>query len=122
MKHYKFYIYGIIDNKKKGRLLGYPIIGKDKDLKKQNVQIESELNEFIDLPVQIPELVTSTNLLRLNDFLMKSDHKKTDLISVYSKYSEALLSSVFEIQNELKDILKKQSSLIPSSSKTKTKK
>ena len=30
----KFYIYGIIDNKKKGRLLGYPIIGKDKDLKK----------------------------------------------------------------------------------------
>ena len=56
---------------------------------------------------------------------MKSDHKKTDLISVYSKYSksmEALLSSVFEIQNELKDILKKQSSLIPSSSKTKTKK
>ena len=30
----KFYIYGIIDNKKKGELLGYPIIGKDKDLKK----------------------------------------------------------------------------------------
>ena len=55
---------------------------------------------------------------------MKSDQKKTDLISVYSKYSksmEALLSSVFEIQNELKDILKKQSSLIPSSSKTKIK-
>jgi len=46
--------------------------------------------EFIDLPVQIPELVTSTNLLRLNDFLMKSDHKKTDLISVYSKYSKSM--------------------------------
>ena len=30
----KFYIYGIIDNNKKGELLGYPIIGKDKDLKK----------------------------------------------------------------------------------------
>ena len=30
----KFYIYGIIDNKKKGELLGYPVIGKDKDLKK----------------------------------------------------------------------------------------
>jgi carbohydrate-binding DOMON domain-containing protein len=101
-----------------------PISNNMYDLKKQIDQIESELNEFIDLPVQIPELVTSTNLLRLNDFLMKSDHKKTDLISVYSKYSksmESLLSSVFEIQNELKDILKKQSSLIPSPSKTKTK-
>jgi len=101
-----------------------PISNNMYDLKKQIDQIESELNEFIDLPVQIPELVTSANLLRLNDFLMKSDHKKTDLISVYSKYSksmEALLSSVFEIQNELKDILKKQSSLIPSSLKLKLK-
>ena len=94
-------------------------------LKKQIDQIESELNSFVDSPVSLPELVNSANLLRMNDFLVKSDHKKTDLISVYSKYSksmEALLSSVFEIQNELKDILKKQSSLIPSPSKTKTKK
>ena len=30
----KFYIYGIVDDKVKGSLLGYPIIGKDKDLKK----------------------------------------------------------------------------------------
>ena len=101
-----------------------PISNNMYDLKKQIDQSESELNEFVDVPVQSPELVTSTNWLRVNDFLMKSDHKKTDLISVYSKYSksmEALLSSVFEIQNELKDILKKQSSLIPSPSKTKTK-
>ena len=32
-KEAKFYIYGIVDNDKKGELLGYPIIGKDKDLK-----------------------------------------------------------------------------------------
>ena len=30
----RFYIYGIIDNSKKSKLLGYPIIGRDKDLKK----------------------------------------------------------------------------------------
>ena len=53
-----------------------PISNNMYDLKKQIDQIESELNEFVDLPVQIPELVTSANLLRLNDFLMKSDHKK----------------------------------------------
>ena len=93
-------------------------------LKKQIDQIESELNEFVDLPASLPELVTSANLLRLNEFLMKSDNKKTDLISAYSKYSktmEVLLLSVFEIQNELKDILKEQSSLISSKPKPKTK-
>ena len=93
-------------------------------LKKQIEQIESELHEFTDLPKQIPELITSANLLRLNNFLMKSDDKKTDLISAYSQYSksmEILLSSVFEIQTELKDILKEQSSLIVSSSKSKPK-
>ena len=93
-------------------------------LKKQIDQIESELNAFVDLPAPLPELVTSANLLRLNEFLMKSDNKKTDLISAYSKYSktmEVLLLSVFEIQNELKDILKEQSSLISSKPKPKTK-
>ena len=45
-------------------------------LKKQIDQIESELNEFVDLPASLPELVTSANLLRLNEFLMKSDNKK----------------------------------------------
>jgi len=93
-------------------------------LKKQIDQIESELNAFVDLPVSLPELITSANLLRLNEFLMKSDNKKTDLISAYSKYSktmEVLLLSVFEIQNELKDILKEQSSLISSKPKPKTK-
>jgi len=67
-------------------------------LKKQIEQIESELHEFTDLPQQIPELITSANLLRLNNFLMKSNDKKTDLISVYSQYSksmEILISSVF---------------------------
>ena len=91
-------------------------------LKKQIDQIESELNAFVDLPESLPELVTSANLLRLNEFLMKSDNKKTELISAYSKYSktmEVLLLSVFEIQNEFKDILKQQSSLIPSKTKTK---
>ena len=93
-------------------------------LKKQIDQIESELNSFVDSPVSLPELVNSANLLRMNDFLVKSDNKKTDLISAYSKYSktmEVLLLSVFEIQTELKDILKEQSSLISSSSKPKPK-
>ena len=94
------------------------------NLKKQIEQIESELLELGNSPVHLAELITSANLLRQNEFLLKSDHKKTDLISAYSVYSksmEILLSSVFEIQNELKDILKDQSSLISSKTKPKTK-
>jgi len=36
----RFYVYGIIDKKGKGKLLGYPIIGKDKDLKKYNKKVK----------------------------------------------------------------------------------
>ena len=55
---------------------------------------------------------------------MKSDQKKTNLISIYEQYSKSmgvLLSSVFEIQAELKEILHEQSSLIESKPKTKPK-
>ena len=46
--------------------------------------------------------------------------KKTELLSYYVQYSEALeelLSSVFDIQHDLKEILKEQSSIILSQTK-----
>jgi hypothetical protein len=71
-------------------------------------------------------MINSTNLLRSNQFLLKHDEKKNNLLSVYAQYSnsmELLLSSVFEIQLQLKDILKEQSLMIsPKTKKTKTKK
>jgi len=88
------------------------------NLRKEIEQIQSELTNMGDVVSNIPELITSSNLLRSNESLVKSDQKKTDLISLYAQYSsslEAMLSSVFEIQHELTGILQEQSSMLTSS-------
>lgn len=95
------------------------------ELRKKIQEIKSELVDLGDPDPDIPELITSTNLLRANEYLSKTNQKKTELLSVYQEYSKALetmLSSVFEIQNELKEILKDQSSLIASQTKKQTRK
>ncbi len=89
------------------------------DLRKKIQQIQVDLNQLGDPVSEIPELISSANLLRANEYLSQANEKKTELLTIYAQYStapEKLLSSVFEIQNDLKDILKHQSSMI---SKTK---
>jgi len=90
------------------------------DLRRKIQEIKYDLNQLDDSPSEIPELITSANLLRSNEFLSKINEKKTELVSVYEEYSEALeaiLSSVFEIQKDLKEILKTQSSMIATQEK-----
>jgi len=90
-------------------------------------QAQADLNQLGDPVSEIPELITSANLLRSNEYLLKANEKKTELLSVYQQYFvtlEELVSSVFDIQHDLKEILKEQSSIISSKrkkSKTKTK-
>ena len=95
------------------------------DLRKEIELIENELSELGDPVSDIPEMISNSNLIRSNEYFLKSDQKKTDLISLYAQYSgsmEVLLSSVFEIQTELKDVLHEQSLLIDSKrSKPKSK-
>lgn len=87
---------------------------------RKNVQnIKSDLNQLGGPVSEMPELVISANLLRSNEYLSKANDKKTELLSAYAQYSEALeelLLTTFDIQNDLKEILRDQSSLI---SKTK---
>jgi len=94
------------------------------DLRKKIQQIKADLNQLGDSVSEIPELITSANLLRSNEYLVKANEKKTELLSVYEQYFvalEELLSSVFDIQNDLKEILKQQSSLISYQRKKKSK-
>lgn len=98
------------------------------DLRKKIQQIQSDLDQLGEPASEIPELITSANLLRSNEYLLKANEKKTELLLAYTQYSKALeelLSIVFDIQNDLKEIVKEQSSMIPSQrkkhSKTKTK-
>ncbi|GBH34603.1 hypothetical protein NZNM25_13940 [Nitrosopumilus zosterae] len=100
------------------------------DLRKKIQDIRSDLNQLGVSPSEIPELIMSANLLRSNEFLSKTNEKQSELISAYEQYSESLeemLSSVFEIQKDLKDILKEQSLMIsqkktPAKKTSKTKK
>ncbi len=94
------------------------------DLRKKIQQIQADLNQLGDPVSEIPELITSANLLRSNEYLSKANEKKTELLSAYEQYFvalEELLSSVFDIQYDLKEILKEQSSIISSQRKKQSK-
>jgi len=97
-------------------------------LRKKIQLIQGDLNQLGTTVSEIPELITSANLLRSNEYLSKVNEKKNELLFAYEQYFKALeklISSVFDIQNDLKEILKQQSSIISSQRKkqlkTKTK-
>ena len=72
----------------------------------------------------MPEMIVTANLLRSNEYLTKVNDQKTELLIAYEQYStalEGLLSSVFDIQKDLKEILKEQSLLISDSPKKRSK-
>jgi hypothetical protein len=77
--------------------------------------VKGELNDLESDSNDIPELIKSTNLLRSNDHLIEVNQKKSELTSAYQQYSkelENMLAAVFDIQKDLKEILKTQTSLI----------
>ena len=95
----------------------------------QNIKLE--LDELGGPTSDMPELITSANLLRSNEYLTKVSKKQSELLSAYGQYSKVLedmIVVVFDIQNDLKNILREQSDLIsnrksrkPSISKNKKK-
>ena len=94
------------------------------DLRKKIQQAEADLAQLGEPVSDIPELVETANLIRSNEYLQKANLKQTELLAVYQKYSDALeelLSTVFEIQNDLKEIVKEQSSLLSKPKRTTTK-
>ena len=101
------------------------------DLRKKIQEIQMTLDQLGEPATNLSEMIESSNLIRSNEYLSKANEKKSELLAVYRQYStalEELLSSVFDIQKDLKDILKEQSTLISDSpkktikSKTKPKK
>jgi DNA repair exonuclease SbcCD ATPase subunit len=93
------------------------------ELRKKIQKITSDLNELEKESEEIPELIKSTNILRTNDHLVEVNNKKSELTFAYEQYSkelEQLLATVFDIQKDLKEILKTQSSLISEKSPKRT--
>jgi len=94
------------------------------ELRKEIQKITSELKSLGNSP-DIPELIKSTNLLRSNEHLSEVNSKRSELISTYEQYSkelEKMLATVFDIQQDLKEILKIQSSIISKQKKSKARK
>jgi hypothetical protein len=86
-------------------------------LQKKIQKIQSELDALGEPTKHVPELISSANLLRSNEYLLKSNEKKSELLQAYeqySKYLESMISDIFEIQHDLKEILKEQSALLAS--------
>jgi len=95
------------------------------DLRKKIQEIQADLNQLGDPVSEIPELITLANLLRSNEYLSKANKKKTELLTAYTQYSNALeklILTVFDIQNDLKEILTQQSSMISRAKKRSKKK
>ena len=85
------------------------------ELRKKIQKLNFELKILEKSSSDIPELIKSANLLRSNEFLVEINQKRFDLVSAYEQYSkelETMLEKVFEIQKDLKEILKAQTSLI----------
>ena len=94
------------------------------DLREKIQQLQADLNQLGDPVSEMPELITSANLLRSNEYLLKANEKKTELLSAYDQYFvilEELVSSVFDIQHDLKEIIKQQSTIISSQRKKQSK-
>ncbi len=94
------------------------------DLRKKIQQAEADLEQLGEPVSDIHELVETANLIRSNEYLQKANLKQNELLSTYEQYSEALeklLSTAFEIQNDLKEIVKEQSSLLSKPKRTTTK-
>ena len=70
----------------------------------------------------LPEMINTTNILRVNEYLAKSDKNKTNLISAYEEYTKQLEASLLSIQSDLRDIVKTKTSVVGKKTKKKSRK
>jgi hypothetical protein len=96
------------------------MLGLGNNLSELKIRIQKAHDDLASLgePNQpLAEMIGSTNAIRLNEYLSKTDAKKTELIAdyvLYTKQLEQMISSLFSIQSELKSILKEETAMIES--------
>ena len=96
-------------------MLGSLETGKSLDgLKLKINQIKRDLSQLEESNKPMPELINSTNLLRSNEILTKTNEKKTELLNAYESYFKDLESVLKKIQTGL--------SILKTTPKNKTRK
>ena len=87
------------------------------ELKIRIQKIHKELNALGEPNLPLEQMIGTTNILRQNEYLIKSYEKITELIASYLEYTkqlEQIVNSLFSIQSDLKDLIKTEASLIAS--------
>lgn len=102
-----------------------PGLGNNLNELKMRVQrIQDEISQIGSPEPVMPEMINATNALRLNEYLAKSDEKKTALNMAYADYTrelEQIVSTLLSIQADLKDIIKAEASIIDEQEKSEKK-
>ena len=73
-------------------------------LQNKIIQIKIELSEINKGEKPLPEFIDTTNMLRSNEYLQKSNDTKSNLLTAYDEYTnelENLISSVSKIKGNI---------------------
>ncbi len=74
------------------------------DLKHQIKKAKEDLEQIGAPQPPLPEVINTTNLLRANEYLTKTDEKKAELLTAYEEYAkqlEQIVASLLSIQADL---------------------
>ncbi|MEW6588182.1 MAG: hypothetical protein AB1299_03345 [Thermoproteota archaeon] len=95
------------------------------ELKLRVQKAQEELAQLGSPAPPLPEMIDTTNIIRINEYLTKSSEGKSRLISAYEDYTkklEEIIASLLSIQADLKDIVKTEASIIAKSDRKRQKK
>ncbi len=80
---------------------------KINELQNKIIQIKKELSEINKEEKPLPEFIDSTNILRSNEYLKKSNEEKSKLLISYEEYTnelENLVSSISKIKGDITNL------------------
>lgn len=80
---------------------------KVSELQKKIILAKKELSEINSLEKPLPEFINTTNILRSNEYLQKSNEKKSQLLNAYEEYTkelENLVSNIAQIKGTIHNL------------------
>ncbi len=80
---------------------------KINELQNKIIQIKKELSEINKEEKPLPEFIDSTNILRSNEYLKKSNETKSRLLISYEEYTnelENLVTSISKIKGDITNL------------------
>jgi len=80
---------------------------KINELQNQIIQIKTELSEINKDEKPLPEFIDTTNMLRSNEYLIKSNDEKSKLLIAYEEYTdelENLITSISKIKGNITNL------------------